>query len=513
MELFDIIRRWHDGATISAISRNLSRSRKTIRGYIKLAREAGISREEPLPAQDELLGLLRPLLPDDTRVRPAQEELEKHMDELRLLLTREEDPLKPKTAFQVLQARYEIETSYSTYKRFVRAHRHQLGLATAGTTCRIEVPPGSEVQVDYGHMGHLFDAQADRRRVVYAFIGTLSYSRHKYVEFTFSQRQESFVGSHRRMFEQFGGVPRRINCDNLKSGVLKPDYYDPELNPLYREMAHHYGCFIDPARVARPRDKGKVERAVPVVRELFRRLKELHGENMTLAEANAHARRWCLKEDGERIHGTTKERPVERFERDEAAVLDALPDEPFEVASWKQVTVHADQYVQFEKVAYSVPARYVGECLWARGTERTVQFYDLDYRLVKTHVRTERIRQTDLTDFPERVQAALAPVEVLLAEAADIGERTVAYLDSLLEPGTQQSRRKARAVLRLANTREKALIECAAKEAAELEIARYEDFVRLVDFFEDAQEPEETPPISAATASLMRSASYFTHSR
>lgn len=518
MELYDIIRRWHDGATISAISRNLSRARKTIRGYIKLAKEAGISRDGPLPTQDELLRLLRPLLPDDTRARPAREQLEEHEEELRELITRTEDPLKAKTAFQVLQARYQVEASYSTFKRFVRAHRHAWGLSAAKTTCRIEVPPGTEVQVDYARMGLLFDAQTGRRRVVYAFIGTLSYSRFKYVEFTFTQRQESFVGSHRRMFDHFGGVPRRINCDNLKSGVLKPDRYDPKLNPLFREMASHYGCFIDPARVARPKDKGKVERAVPPVRELFKRLKELCGEDMTLAEANAQACRWCLEEDGERIHGTTKEPPVARFQRDEEAALGALPEAPFEQARWKQVSVHADQYIQFEKAAYSVPARYVGERLWARGTERTVELFDLDYQLVKAHVRTERTRQTDLADFPEAVQAALAPTEVLLAEAADIGPQAVAYLEVLLQSAgdgtspTQQARRKARAVLTLAKTRRKASIERAAQEAIALEIFRYDDFIRLADYLESEEEPERMPPISPATASLIRPASYFTHS-
>ena len=92
---------------------------------------------------------------------------------------------------------------------------------------------------------------------VYAFIATLSHSRHKFVDFVYKQDQQSFVASHVKMFNYFDGVPKRLVIDNLKNGVLKADLYDPRLNPTYRELAEHYRCFIDPARVSRPKDKGK----------------------------------------------------------------------------------------------------------------------------------------------------------------------------------------------------------------------------------------------------------------
>lgn len=94
-----------------------------------------------------------------------------------------------------------------------------------------------------------------RQRNVYAFIGILSHSRYKFIEFVYTQDQKSFVGSHTRMFAFYGGTARCLVVDNLKSGVIKPDRYDPVLNPLYREMAGHYGCFIDTARIRHPRDK------------------------------------------------------------------------------------------------------------------------------------------------------------------------------------------------------------------------------------------------------------------
>ena len=91
----------------------------------------------------------------------------------------------------------------------------------------------------------------------------VKWSRYKIIEFVFAQDQRSFVGYHLRMFEFFSGVAKTLLIDCLKSGLLKADLYDPQLNPLYRMMAEHYNCFIDPARPEKPRGKGNVERCGP----------------------------------------------------------------------------------------------------------------------------------------------------------------------------------------------------------------------------------------------------------
>ena len=113
----------------------------------------------------------------------------------------------------------------------------------------------------------LYDPLLKRNRSLYAFIGTLSYSRFKFVEYVFSQDEQSFVQSHVRMFNFFGGVPKVIYLDNLKTGVIKPDLYNPIINKAYAELAEHYECFLNPCRVATPKDKPIVERDVQTVRE------------------------------------------------------------------------------------------------------------------------------------------------------------------------------------------------------------------------------------------------------
>jgi transposase len=313
MDIYQIITRWHAGYSISEISRALDLARKTVRRYIREATACGLSLEEPLPGRDELTAMLLPLMPITERTMPAREQFDPYREEITDLLTRTSDPLKAKTVYEVLCHKYKLGASYSSFKRYVR------GLPLPGskrTTCRIEVNPGEEIQIDYAKVGRLFDPSTGKQRTVYAFIGTLSHSRYKFIEYVYTQDQCSFVASHVRMFDFFGGVARCLMIDNLKSGILKADRYDPTLNTLYRDLAEHYHTFIDPARVRAPKDKGKVERAVQQARELFRKLKTLHERTedrsyLDLIAANRMALTWCRDENGMRVHGTTGEKPRE----------------------------------------------------------------------------------------------------------------------------------------------------------------------------------------------------------
>jgi transposase len=342
------------------------------------------------------------MVPHLERPKPAGGQFEDHREVIIELITRKGDPLKPKTAYEVICHQHGVTASYSSFKRFIR--RLEPELSGHRTTCRIEVDPGTEIQIDYAKMGVLFDPVTGRSRTVYAFLATLSHSRYKFLEFVYTQNQQSFVGSHVRMFAFYGGTATCLIIDNLKSGVIRPDHYDPELNPLYRELAENYGTFIDTARVRRPTDKGKIERVVPPARELFRKLKTLDPKLDVIA-ANRLALEWCRTGNGLTVHGTTGERPSVAFAERERSALGPLPQEDFEVATWKKVKVHPDQFIQFEKRTFSVPERFVGATLWARGTERLLTIFDLQYRPVKQHVRTGKRRSTDWADFPEGVAA------------------------------------------------------------------------------------------------------------
>jgi transposase len=134
---------------------------------------------------------------------------------------------------------------------------------------RIEVGPAEEAQVDFGSAGTMLDPQTYKLRRTHAFVMTLSYSRLPYVEFVFDQGQATWVKCHMNAFQFFQGVPMMIILDNLRSGILRPNTYDPVFNRAYGECSKHYGFIIDPAKIARGDHKGKVERKIPVIRQQF----------------------------------------------------------------------------------------------------------------------------------------------------------------------------------------------------------------------------------------------------
>jgi transposase len=511
MDLFQLISRWHAGYSISDISHALGLDRKTVRQYVRVAEQAGLNKTQPLPEKTLLLAQLEALLPVKKYDQPARSLFLMHKDEIIALVTALQDPLNPKTAYEVICERYEVKASYTSFKRFVRQHAQDLGLSPApATTCRFETEAGEELQIDYGKMGRLYDPLSDRNRDVYAFIATLSFSRLKFVEFVYKQDQRHFVGSHLRMFDFFAGVPKRVIIDNLKAGVLHADLYLPQLNRAYQEMAEHYGCFIDPARPYHPKDKGKIERTVPVVREFFRKCKAL-DPTLDLARANQKAQSWCLETNGLKVHGTTGLKPLEVFQHTEKAKLQPLPLHPFEVPTWKEAKVHVDQFIQFEKKTYGVPLEFVGKYLWVRATEKLIQIYD-NHVLTKKYVRSAESRQYDPKDFPRNFQIMLESrdVQALMARARAIGPAFQKLLFQVLEPHAMLNYRRALALLRLREKYSREQLNQVAEYAAANRIHTPRQLQMLLTKIPTEQ--QELPlPISEETKQFIRPPEYFIH--
>lgn len=516
MDVWDIIRRWHDRHSISQIAQALGYDRKTVRGYIQLAESAGLSPEKPLPEKEEGLRLLQNLHHHRGRLPKAQTILLTYLEEIVALINDPDLALKPKNAFLVICDRHDLSgtVSYPSFKRFIRTHR--LTINPARVSCRLEVDAGSEVQIDYARMCVVFDPTSQRRRTLYAFIATLAYSRMKYVELTFSQDQTAFVGSLVRTFEFFGGVPHRIIIDNLKAGIIKPDLYDPALNRAFREMAEHYGCFIDPARVRHPKDKAKVERDVQTVREAVR-LIVVQNPDAGRAELNRLIKQWSLNNYGLREHGTTHEKPLAVLRERERPALKKLPDEPFELAQWKGATVHPDHYIQFRGKAYSVPHAYVGKTVWIRASERILRIYYRE-QLIKQHTITGAYRHTDYNDFPENVRAALDKNFVhkrLLAYASLVGPHFHKLIHELLSVHAFINLRRAQGLVSVAETvKDDALIDGAARFIREHRINATPQNLRalLAKLRVQASTPELLP-LSQATGEFVRDITYFINER
>ena len=510
MDTWEILRRWHDKQSITDIAQSLSCDRKTIRKYIQLAIAKGLSPETPLPSKEVVLMLLRDTEPILGRQARAQMLLEQYLSEITDLINDSELGLKPKIAFEVLCERRALndKVSYTSFKRFALAH--QMTLHGDRSSCRLEVPAGSEVQIDYGKMGTFFDPSAKRKRTVYAFIATLSFSRHKFVELVFSQDQKSFVGSNVRMFEFFGGVTLRIVLDNLKSAVIKPDLYDPSINRSYREMAEHYHCFIDPCRVASPKDKGKVERDVQTVRQAVRKLRVLNPD-ADIVQLNRMLRDWSISQYGQKKHGTTQQAPFELFTNKEQGALKALPEDRFEAAQWKQARVHPDHYIQFKGKAYSVPHPYVGKSVWVRGTERLVQIYYAE-NMIKQHIITDSFRHTDHNDFPENVRAVLDTGlhAFILHRSQAISPRLHDLFLRILKINAFVNLRKVQGMMALSEQYPWAIVDSAAAFALEhMLYTGPKQFRELLDKIQSQQAPVVTPRVSEDSLEFVRDITYF----
>lgn len=507
MDLYNILSRWHDGYKIQQISQALQLDRKTVRTYIRLAEQAGLSKTQPLPEKTALLSLLAPLIPTNHRPQPSRNVLAPYRDEIINLITNPAEPLKPKTAYEVICGRYALATSYSSFKRFI--HTDERLVAKPRLTCRFETAAGEEVQIDYGKMGRLYNPLTKKEQTIYAFIATLSFSRLKYVEFGYRQDQKSFIAAHIRLFEFLDGVPKRAVIDNLKAGVITPDLYEPKLNRAYQELADHYGFFIDAARVRHPQDKGKVERSVPLVREMFRKLKALHP-SLDLATANHFALAWARQDNGMKVHGTTGLKPWEAYGELEKPALLPLPTLAFELATWKEAKVHADQFIQFEKKFYALPEPYVGKTVWVRGAEKLVAIF-YQHQLIRQYPRNRQTRMFEANDFPNNVQMMMGEqaIQNLIARAQAIGPHFKELITNVLTPHAKLNYRRALALLNFNAKYSAALLEAAAPTAITNKIYVPQVFLRLL---EQLQAPGDRIPISGETQALLRPADYFIHS-
>jgi transposase len=190
---------------------------------------------------------------------------------------------------------------------------------------RFETAPGEQMQVDW------VEFRRTPGNALAAFVAVLGYSRATYVEYVSDERIATLLGCHRRAFEYFGGVPRTVLYDNIRTVVLKRDAYGPgrhQFHPTFLDFARHHGFLPRLCRPYRAKTKGKVERTNRYVRYSFHvplatRLRR-DGLELDVATANVEVRRWLREVANVRIHGTTGQIPAEVLKTEREALL-ALP--------------------------------------------------------------------------------------------------------------------------------------------------------------------------------------------
>jgi transposase len=446
------------GMSDREIGRSCTISHVTVGKYRSKVAEAGLSYGN-IEAMDDsglirLLKIGRREARIDGRHQPDWEyvhtELKKKGVTLQLLW--EEYKGSRPDSYQLSQF-YEI---YSQWKRKLNVVLRQTH--KAGEKMFVDYA-GHTVPVVNRHNGEIMDAQI--------FVAVLGASNYTYAEATEDQALHSWIDSHIRTFEYFGGVPQMVIPDNLRSGVTKACRYEPEINATYHEMSIHYDTVVIPARVRKPRDKAKVEAGVLVVERWIlaalrmRTFFSLVELNEAIAELLKRLNSRPFKKlDGSRLSW---------FEGIEKNALKPLPQARYVVAEWKRATVNIDYHIELDKHYYSVPYQLVDKEVDLRYTTTTVEIFH-DRKRIASHVRSYMQGQhtTVKEHMPKIHQEYLewAPSRII-QWANKVGKSTAGVVETIMKTRRhpEQGYRSCLGILRLGKQYTDVRLEAASTRA------------------------------------------------
>jgi transposase len=359
-------------------------------------------------------------------------------------------------------------SGYQSVLRFVRALR---GSVAPEARAIIETPPGEECQVDYGTGPIVRDPVTGKYRRTRLFVLTLGCCRKSVRLLAFRSSARVWAELHEKAFRRLGGTTRIVVLDNLREGVLSADIYDPQLNPLYRDVLAHYGVTALPCKVRDPDRKGKVESGVAHAQKT-----PLKGKRFeSLEEAQAYLDHWEEHWADTRIHGRTKRQVAAMF-AEEKPLLQPLPLEPFRYYQYGKRTVHIDGCVEVDAAYYGAPPGWIGRLVDVQWDAMYVRL--LDPRsgvLLREHLKqkrgTHRIRDEDR---PRRTPPHTLR---LLERAHKAGKNIGTVCDLVHQRQGEAGLRRIMGLLALAKKYGCAATEEACAAALELRVAEYR-FVR-----------------------------------
>ena len=423
------------GDSVRSIARTRSADRKTIRRIRIVAQAQGwLNPETELPDDNVLYQALD--------LRQATNQLQKLIPYQAQVEGWYQQGIQASTIHAALQRRHGFTGSYNTVQRFIKSLKAQ----QREITTILEFKPGECAQIDFGAGPKLIDEATGEMVKTWIFVMVLSWSRHMYAEIVLNQTVETWLSCHRHAFEWFGGVPKKLIIDNAKCAITKACYYDPVVQRSYAEYAEGYGFIVSACPPREPKKKGQVESGVKYVKNNFVPLRLFRH----LVDSNQQLRGWILETAGNRIHGTTRERPLTLFETERELLL-PLPDNPPELAVWEKVTLHGDCHVMFLKCRYSAPYKLVRELLWLRATDTTVRLYQ-EHTLVAIHPRLFRPGTKNTIDehLPPNAQAyAMRDSSWCLEQAKRVGLHCQQVVQQLLTNSVVDYLRAAQGIVSL----------------------------------------------------------------
>jgi len=430
----------------------------------------------------------------------------------------ERERRRPGVTLQLLWFEYSEAATLDPERRrpFQQTHFYRLCReyqAKVDVTMRQVHRAGEKVFIDYsGKKLAYFDAELGQRVEVELFVAVLGASNYTYAEATRSQKLEDFCMSVMRTFEFFGGVPRVVVPDQLRSAVSKPDRLDPEINPTFASLAAHYKTAVIPARARKPRDKAKVEGAVLIVQRwivaVLRNVifTSLDALNLAVAELLEKLNDKPLR----KLEGTRRT----LFEQLDAPVLRPLPARRFEIAEWKKATVNIDYHVEYDGRVYSVPCELAREEVMIKASALVVEVFHVGRR-VATHGRNYGPKGSARTDQAHRPKHhrdyGQWPPERIIAWAKTIGISASLVVEAIMaaRPHPEQGYRSCLALIRDAKRFGNERTEAACERALRIGSPTRKTVMAVLQHGLDGQALEDEPAPALVMHDNVRGGDYF----
>ncbi len=490
-EYRQVIHRMRMGQSDRAIAKSKLMGRAKCAEVRAVAKQNGWLEPGPLPGDAELTELFEA----KPKANPSQESLSQpHEEKIRKW---SEDGITVTAIHRTLAEQYNFPGSYSSVLRMVQRLKGQNPKAT----CILEFAVGEAAQVDFGAGPVIEDVFTGETVKTWIFVMTLCFSRHMYAEVVTDQKVATWLGCHRRSFEFFCGVPAKVIIDNPKCAITKACFRDPEVQRSYGEMAEGYGFLISPCPPGEPKKKGLVESGVKYVKNSWMPLRRFR----TVADANAQLHAWVMETAGNRIHGTTRRKPLTVFAETERPMLRRLPDVPVELATWTRAKLHPDCHVRYEQCLYSAPFRLVHQQLWLKVTDTTVKLYH-DLKLVAAHRRLVRPGSRATIDDhypPEAIAYKTQTPQWCLRQAETVGPHCLRLVKRLFANRVMDNLRGAQGVIALGKKYGAARLEKACKRALFFDNPRYRTVKSILTQGLD-QEPLDPPANVVALPSVYK---------
>lgn len=462
-----IIMRLRMGDTIRGLAREKLADRKTIGKINEVAKEQGWLASHSTMPSDEVLATFfgkKSPLSVQSLIIPYQKQIEEWCMQ----------GVQATTIYSHLKQEYGFVGSYSVIQRYIKCLKNSSGPVTT----ILEFNPGECAQIDFGAGPSFVNEQTGEVLKTWIFVMVLAFSRHMYAEIVLRQDVETWLGCHRRAFEWFNGVPKKMVIDNAKCAITKACYNNPVVQRSYAEFAQGYGFIISPCPPYDPQKKGRVESGVKYVKNKFVPLRE----HRTIVSSNQSLKLWLLEEAGNRIHGSTREKPLILFEI-ERNTLRPLPDKPPELAVWEKVKLHGDCHVQYLKCRYSASYRLVRQELWLRATETTVRLYH-NHNLVALHPRLFKPGTKNTLDEhlpPNTLAYQMRDAQWCLKQATDIGEYCQQAIHKLLTDSVVDYLRAAQNIVGLRKKFGDGRLELACKRALAFQSLHYRTIKSILE--------------------------------